>query len=124
MLFYAMSCVVSVASIGIKGWLLGGKLRSRHNASNRVGAVPHFALGNVRRASLRESISLTPGASILQEKFEESKMKKVKYLLFIAQVKFAEPKRTRLASVALRHRRAASPAVLRRLASKTSRWDR
>jgi hypothetical protein len=53
MLFYATSCVVSVASIGIKGWLLADKLRSRHKASNRVGAVPEFALKNVRLASLR-----------------------------------------------------------------------
>ena len=102
MLFYATSCVVSVTSIGIKGWLLADKLRSRHGANNRVGAVPHFALGNVKRASLRESISLTPGASILQEKFEESKMKRVKYLLLIAQVRRAEHNRARRASVALR----------------------
>ena len=102
MLFYATSCVVSVASLGIKGWLLADKLRSRHRANNRVGAVPHFALGNVRRATLRESISLTPGASILQEKFEASKMKRVKYLLLIAQVRRAEHDRTRRASVALR----------------------
>ena len=101
MLFYTTSCVVSVASIGIHGWLLADKLRSRHRANNRVGAVPHFALGNVRRASLRESISLTPGASILQEKFEASKMKRVKYLLLIAQVRRAEHDRTRRASVAL-----------------------
>ena len=102
MLFYTTSCVVSVASIGIQGWLLADKLRSRHRANNRVGAVPHFALGNVKRPSLRESISITPGASILQEKFEASKMKRVKYLLLIAQVRRAEHDRTRCASIALR----------------------
>jgi hypothetical protein len=120
MLFYATSCVVSAASIGIKAWLLADKLRSRHQASIRVGAVPHFALEDVRRATLRATISLLPGASILQEKFESSKMKKVKYVLYVAQASLAE------ASIRCSAPPLAVPkgAVRRRLASKTSRWER
>ena len=120
MLFYTTSCVVSAASIGIKAWLLADKLHSRHQASSRVGAVPHFALGDVRRATLRATISLMPSASILQEKFESSKIKKVKYLLYIAQASLVE------ASIYCSAPPLKVPkgAVLRRLASKTSRWER
>ena len=84
--FYATSCFVSAASIGVKGWLLGRKLRSRHSTGNRVGAAPHFALAKVRRPSLRKSISIAPGAIVLEEKFEEVTMKKVEYLMYLAQV--------------------------------------
>ena len=90
-IFYATSCFVSTASIGVKGWLLGRKLRSRRNIyiNNRVGAAPHFTLEGVRRPSLRRNISVTPGAAELQEKFEQTNMKKVKYLMYIAQVRLA-----------------------------------
>ena len=115
--FYATSCFVSTASIGVKGWLLGRKLRSRHNIGNRVGAAPHFTLEGVRRPSLRRNISVTPGASQLQEKFEQTNMKKVKYLMYIAQVGLAGVDRI----LAIR----CSPAhgVLRRRALKTSLWE-
>jgi hypothetical protein len=84
--FYAASCFVSAVSIGLKGWLLGRKLRSRHSTGNRVGAAPHFALARVRRPSLRKSISIAPGAIVLEEKFEKVTMKKAKYLMYLAQV--------------------------------------
>ena len=84
--FYAASCFVSVLSIGVKGWLLGRKLRSRQNMDSRVGAEAHSALESVRRPSLRKSISIAPGAVVLEEKFEEVTMKKVKYLMYLAQV--------------------------------------
>ncbi len=38
------------------------------------------------RPTLRRNISVTPGASELQEKFEHTNMKTVKYLMYIAQV--------------------------------------
>ena len=115
--FYATTCFVSAASIGVKGWLLGRKLRSRHNNGNRVGAAPHFALAKVRRPSLRKSISIAPGAIVLEEKFEEVTMKKVKYLMYMAQVRLAGVDRI----LAIR----CSPAhgTLRRRALKTSPWE-
>ena len=115
--FYATSCFVSTASIGVKSWLLGRKLRSRLNIGNRVGAAPHFTLEGVRRPSLRRNISVTPGASKLQEKFEQTNMKKVKYLMYIAQVWLAGVERI----LAIR----CSPVhgVLRRRALKTSPWE-
>ena len=114
--FYATSCFVSAASIGVKGWLLGRKLRSRHSTGNRVGAVPHFTLEGVSCPSLRFNISVTPGAAELQEKFEQTNMKKVKYLMYMAQVRLAGVDRI----LAIR----CSPAhgALRRRALKTSQW--
>ncbi len=102
----------------MKGFLLGRKLRSRHITRNRVGAAPHFTLEGVRRPTLRRNISVTPGASELQEKFEQTNMKKVKYLMYIAQVGLAGVDRI----LAIR----CSPAhgVSRRRALKTSPWER
>ena len=84
--FFATSCFVSAASIGVKGWLLGRKLRSRQNMDSRVGAEAHSALERARHPSRRDSTSITAGVTVFEEKLEEITMKKTKYLAFIAQV--------------------------------------
>ena len=109
--FFATSCFVSAASIGVKGYLLGRKLRSRH----RVGAK----LERARRLSLCGSTSITAGVVVFEEKLEEIKMKKIKYLTFIAKV-WPAALVDRILAISC------SPAhsVLPRRFFTTSRWER